>query len=95
MTNTTIKSTAADLTAKLNRAAERAGETGGYTVTTHTDNADSYADYCGFAVAGPNVERALAWLEATLRKECPDAHVRRHAGRDFRFVATARYSLGD
>jgi hypothetical protein len=66
---TNLLTTAAEYQDRLNACAERQGEPAGYTITDYEDRTDSYADYVGFMVTGPDVTRARAWLVATLRKE--------------------------
>ena len=92
------------LQGRLNAAATKAGLAAGYTVAHHSDQTDGYADYVGWTVEGPDVERAQKWLVANTLQEhkgslrCSGvttryAEVRTSGGTTY--VCTYRFSLGD
>jgi hypothetical protein len=99
--------TAAALTARLNAAVTSAGEAAGYEVRDYTDRSCSYADYCGFAVTGPNEDRALTWIRTAVaefnrQQQSPRstdwnrcAVISDDRGAGVRYVAAMRYSLGE
>lgn len=57
-----------ELQDRLNAAATKAGLPAGYELASYTDNTDGYADYVGYTVTGPDVERAHKFLCAALKQ---------------------------
>lgn len=55
-----------ELQNRLNAAATKAGLPAGYELASYTDNTDGYADYVGYTVTGPDVERAHKFLVTTV-----------------------------
>lgn len=99
-----------ELEARLNAAAAKAGLPAGYTLTAHTDHTDCYADYIGYRVEGPDLERAHAWLIAAVRKNNATLPTPRHSSgltryatvrtgklgsETFEYLCRARYCIGD
>ena len=65
----------AELTARLNAAAEKAGEPAGYVLERHLHQ-DNYRDRWGYKVAaGPNEERALKWVAAATKGRVTSSNV--------------------
>ena len=93
-----------ELEARLNAAATAAGLPAGYILSSFTDTSDGWADYVGYTVEGPDVERAHSWLCAALRKSYEglpatrSGHTRYaevRTSRGVAFVCRGRFWIGD